>query len=116
MTYANLLDSDGGSYVTKTALASDAIANVQYADITGYESSEYSFYVEMLSLVDGQWKEGWTGPKLGYEDIQSYISDGGISAGSVQTWTASISVPEPTSGLLLLVGGSLLALRRKRRA
>ena len=28
------------------------------------------------------------------------------------TWTA---VPEPTSGLLLLVGGALLALRRRRR-
>ena len=30
------------------------------------------------------------------------------------TWTP-VSVPEPTSGLLLLVGGALLALRRRRR-
>ena len=29
-------------------------------------------------------------------------------------WTP-VSVPEPTSGLLLLVGGALLALRRRRR-
>ncbi|MGN0875776.1 MAG: PEP-CTERM sorting domain-containing protein [Kiritimatiellia bacterium] len=33
-------------------------------------------------------------------------------AGAGLTWTA---VPEPTSGLLLLVGGALLALRRRRR-
>ena len=30
------------------------------------------------------------------------------------TWTP-VSVPEPTSGLLLLVGGAILALRRRRR-
>ena len=35
-------------------------------------------------------------------------------AGAGLTWTA-VPVPEPTSGLLLLVGGALLALRRRRR-
>ncbi len=37
--------------------------------------------------------------------------------GSAETrtgWTA-VSTPEPTSGLLLLIGGSLLALRRKQK-
>lgn len=34
-------------------------------------------------------------------------------AGAGLTWTP-VSVPEPTSGLLLLVGGALLALRRRR--
>ena len=35
-------------------------------------------------------------------------------AGAGLTWTP-VSVPEPTSGLLLLVGGAILALRRRRR-
>ena len=35
-------------------------------------------------------------------------------AGAGLTWSAA-PVPEPTSGLLLLVGGALLALRRRRR-
>lgn len=35
-------------------------------------------------------------------------------AGAGLTWTA-VPVPEPTSGLLLLVVGALLALRRRRR-
>ena len=35
-------------------------------------------------------------------------------AGAGLTWSAA-PVPEPTGGLLLLVGGALLALRRRRR-
>lgn len=31
------------------------------------------------------------------------------------TWTPTSDVPEPTSGLLLLVGGALVALRRKQK-
>lgn len=113
--YATLLDGDGGNPVSPLADASDAMSNIQYADVTGYDST-YSFYVEMLSLVNDEWQQGWTGPLMNYDDITNYISDGGINAGSVQTFTASVTIPEPTSGLLLLVGGSLLALRRKRRA
>ena len=38
-----------------------------------------------------------------------------INFGSAGTWTASGGgVPEPTSALLLLMGGAMLALRRKR--
>ncbi len=31
------------------------------------------------------------------------------------SWTATAPIPEPTSGLLLVVGGALLALRRKQK-
>ncbi len=114
--YLNQLDGDGGSVVSPVVAASDAMANVQYADITDYSNSSYSFYVEMLSMDGGEWVQGWTGPKLSYDNISSYISTGGIGVGSLNTWTATVSIPEPTSGLLLLIGGSLLALRRRRRA
>ncbi len=116
--YLNLLDGDGGSVVSAVTTPSDAMANVQYADITDYSSSEYSFYFEMLSLEGDNWVQGYTSSVMTYEqlNIAGYISSGGISASSVKVWTASVFIPEPTSGLLLLVGGSLLALRRKRRA
>ena len=40
---------------------------------------------------------------------------GGISGGSGGGGGGSGGVPEPTSGLLLLVGGAMLALRRKQK-
>lgn len=121
--YANLLDGDGGEYVGRLVAAEDAMSEMQYADLTGYEDAEsgYKFVVEMLSLNTGDntWERGWTsGTPMTYAELQDagYVSQGGISAGSVNSWTSSVTIPEPTSGLLLLVGGSLLALRRKRRA
>ena len=62
---------------------------------------------------------------MGYGAI--YLGDGGdgitpisgsldddYGAWSTSGWSGGGGVPEPTSGLLLLIGGSLLALRRKR--
>ncbi len=116
--YANILDGDGGDVIGNIVSASDAMSEVQYADISGY-NSDYTFVVEMLSADGSAWERGWTsGTPMTYEQLSlaGYVSEGGISAGSVNSWTSSVTIPEPTSGLLLLVGGSLLALRRKRRA
>lgn len=116
--YANILDGDGGEVVGNLVAADDAMSQMQYADISGYDSS-YKFVVEMLSTDGSTWERGWTaGTPMTYAELKSagYVSEGGISAGSVNSWTSSVTIPEPTSGLLLLVGGSLLALRRKRRA
>jgi len=48
-------------------------------------------------------------------DMAAYELGGGLSSTTtaITGWTGA-AVPEPTSGLLLLVGGALLALRRKR--
>ncbi len=115
--YVELVDADGNKFSPSvyTAPATSSGTGVQYADVSSY-NSDWSFYVEMLNYENGEWEQGWTGPTMSYDSLSGYISDGGISAGSVNVWTASVTIPEPTSGLLLLVGGSLLALRRKRRA
>lgn len=115
-TYATLLNGPGGTAVGYLVAAETAMEAVQYADVTGYSDSAYIFYIEMLSVVDGAWQQGWTSSGMSYSQLSNYISEGGITAGSVSTWSANIAIPEPTSGLLLLIGGSLLALRRRRRA
>ena len=115
--YVQLVDQDGKPFSTPAyaAPATSSGTGVQYADVSAY-GSDYSFYIEMLNWDGSEFTEGWTSPTMTYDSLSNYISDGSISAGSVNAWTASVTIPEPTSGLLLLVGGSLLALRRKRRA
>ena len=56
-----------------------------------------------------------------YEGANSIsIAFGTQKTASQQAWSGSIGggggdVPEPTSGLLLLIGGAMMALRRKQK-
>ena len=118
-TYLTLLDGPNGEDIGNAIEASEAMASAQYADVTNYTGSEWLFYIEMLN-----WDEdtdtvtgGYTSPtKYTYAQLENYVSSGSMGATTINAWTASVQIPEPTSGLLLLVGGSLLALRRRRRA
>ena len=44
----------------------------------------------------------------------SIWKEDGVPAGGVSVFAVGQVIPEPTSGLLLLLGGALLALRRRR--
>ena len=74
--------------------------------------------------VDGQAYELDTGLSLtvsatddgGVDNLNSTASWGTTSFGGSTGWAKSGGdIPEPTSGLLLLVGAGMLALRRKRK-
>lgn len=83
-------------------------------DLGSYDST-YSFYVELYNASgDVVHKTS----AMRYSDLLSsgYISTGGVLAPSALATGGfnGASVPEPTSGVLLLVGGALLALRRRR--
>lgn len=78
-----------------------------------------SFMVEL-----GNWENGtWTGiaqsRSYTYEQLETYIIhdwSGPDAIPALKPWVADgYVVPEPSSGILLLIGGGLLALRRKRR-
>lgn len=85
---------------------------------SSFTNESYTYYVEILasdtSSVIGV---GTTG--LTYADAKTQgrlvtsLSD--IGAAPLEAWTGgAYAAPEPTSGLLLLVGGALLVLRRRR--
>ena len=89
-------------------------------DLDGYESDAYLFYVEMSNYNNGAYETVATGYKWGYQDLVSsgYVAGGALDVNTVianASGTSLASVPEPSSGLLLLIGGAMLALRRRRQ-
>ncbi len=83
-------------------------------DLGDYGSTGYSFYVELYSSAG---ESVYKTKAVTYDSLLSsgYISTTGVLAPSVLASAFNgASVPEPTSGVLLLVGGAMLALRRRR--
>ena len=98
-----------------TTLAADGV----FTDLSSYTTG-YSFYIEVTgydSAVCGS-NTGAIGQSntFAYSDLAGHLTSS-LSAMS-QAVTAMVGTaygaPEPTSGLLLLVGTALLALRRRK--
>ena len=115
------VDFDNGTVLTGTT------TGLVQTDITSYASDEYSFFVELATYSSLDDTEPSSQKWLNSYSYQQLVSGGYISSGSVGTPTpatfggAPMSgggnvIPEPTSGMLMLLGGALMALRRRRRA
>ena len=80
---------------------------------------EYSFIVE-LGNIDAQdnWTTVATSASASYSSLGDYIHETfDINPGQIAVWSPNMftAVPEPSSGLLTLIGFAFLALRRKRK-
>lgn len=106
-TYVSNKAGTATSGASATALADSIVAdggtlNVYYVILdTSKDPSEY--YASSKTALTGRAANG------------SAIQAGfGTVANSAVTWTATSAVPEPTSGLLMLLGIAGLALKRRR--
>ena len=83
------------------------------------ETPEYSFIVELGNIDSSDnWTTVATSAAATYSSLAAYIHqtfDMNPSSMAVWTPTAFTAVPEPSSGLLTLIGFAFLALRRKRK-
>lgn len=110
----------------------DSYTDVSNSDIANYQASGYYFTAENLTpafndatsyFVELYNSSGTvaqssaiTGAAL--RSAMAYYSGSGMSVGAATPASFggfTSTVPEPTSGLLFLVGGALLGLRRRRR-
>ena len=92
------------------------------ADLRGVSGTITSFAVEFFNYSDGSlsllgWTESITPDELVAQGKIADFRDPKYPQASYAVWSPKefAAVPEPTSGLLLLIGGALLALRRKQR-
>ena len=79
---------------------------------------EYSFIVELGNIDSSDnWTTVATSAAKAYSDLGDYIHQTfDINPGQIAVWTPAqfTAVPEPSGGLLTLMGVALLALRRRR--
>ena len=96
------------------------MTDLTQTDLGDYGSNDYSFYVELANYTGSSLNNGkaytWSYNELvsaGY--IATNPFDSSAAAAAASAGNLGSPTPEPTSGMLLLIGGSLLALRRRRR-
>ena len=117
-----MFNSDGttvqSTYVGKDYMGGEYPA---YADFGGTDYAGYSFFIELVNKVDGSGATSIArSGSVSYDKLGAALASSAefnaqwssINAlGSGLTFTA---LPEPTSGLMLLVGAAMLGLRRNR--
>lgn len=82
-------------------------------------SPEYSFIVEIGNIYNDSWTTVAQSAAVTYSLLADYIQPTfSIDPGTLPAWTPGqfTAVPEPSGGLLTMMGLALLALRRKRFA
>lgn len=114
--YLNLYAGDNTSLGTSISGVSAGFETSAYAKFG--TTTGYSYYIELLNDSD---IVGRSSDVLSYSALNDYIvSSLNSTAVPKSAWTptsfTTATIPEPTSGLLMLFGLSALALRRKRLA
>ena len=126
-TFASLYVMDNG-VVVNPALATATGAQVWGAydfgeyftqDLGSYAGSTYSYYVELSNGLKTDPITYASAVQNGYISVSGSMNPPESLAGGgfgQSAATATYAVPEPTSGLLFLIGGMLLGLKRRRQA
>ena len=113
---------EGGNVYSLDGVAGVGLPAEYFADLSGLSGTSYSFVLELGNWDNGNWVH--TSMESQAASYESLVANKHISQWHETTptygtpWnptTGYTVVPEPSSGLMLLVGGAFLMLRRRRR-
>ena len=100
--YYSIYDAPG-TYSTELASGLTTDATTYYIELLNYSGSSYTTVGRTAGTT--------------YAELSGALSNGALSAQAMTAiWTgaAVVATPEPTSGLLLLMGFAMLGLKRKK--
>ena len=120
ISYLMSADNASSPSVYSKSSSTPAVADVTaYYDSTGtFNSNDYADYTYALVLFNSEFSEilatsYWYSLDTLLADAKVYeTASAATQAGSVNAVNYNYIIPEPTSGLLLLIGAALLALKR----
>ena len=117
-TYAKVSTDGGQTYLTLYTADGATTSEEVTLGQKGYVgfSSTPSFTSFLFEVYDGVTHDrlGWT--TLAYDKASDFIYDTPTKSSATSVFHVTQLIPEPTSGLLLLLGAAGLALRRRRMA
>lgn len=93
------------------------MAEAQMIDVSAFSTGNYSFYIELANYSSGYQNLGNTVDGLSYAEMveKNYIMDTPLSVTQATVWHGTpVAAPEPVSGVMVLVGLGLLALKRRK--
>ena len=108
-------DSEGSIY--QKALPGGTTTDVIASIIDPEYAAGWSFYVELWNNDNGTWTLAGTAnadAPASYDTLKGSHQIRSTMSMDTALFTPTAVIPEPTSGLLLLMGGAFLALRRRR--
>ena len=108
--------SSGSAWIASdsTTHTSTEVAAAILGD-TSVDRSGWSFFIELQNYDETKgWYTAGRSDMQTYDQLRDYITTSSSLNITPTVFTPAVAIPEPTSGLLLLVGGALLALRRRR--
>ena len=98
------------------SIADDGVFGTMSTEVSSSDSSYYYYIVVGTASGDSFAAVAYSSI-LAYSDLSSYITGSSTMDAGTNAWKptsySAVVIPEPTSGLLLLVGLAGLALRRR---